>query len=90
MSPVLPSSPIHVPSNLSPVIPFNSNITIGNVSSTNVNLVASTQSSDSDEIMQVTITKDMAPQQLSQWLSFHRLTAYASTFSHFSGSDLLR
>ena len=36
------------------------------------------------------IGKESTPAHLAQWLSFHRLTPYASTFAHFAGADLLR
>ncbi|CRK95673.1 CLUMA_CG009131, isoform A [Clunio marinus] len=96
ISPSLPSSPIHVPSNQNPVMTFSSApIVIGNVSSTNSickmdQSVVSTQNYEFDDVTSITITKDSTPQHLTQWLAFHRLTSYASTFSHFSGCDLLR
>lgn len=76
-------------------MPFATPITIGNVSSTNglcklEQNVVSTQNYDVDEHAPVTIMKDSTPHHLTQWLTYHRLNAYANTFSHFSGSDLLR
>ena len=91
LSPVLPTSPIHVPSNMNPLMPFGSS-TIGNVSSTNRmdQNVVSTQGYESDEHSPLAITKDSSPQQLTQWLAYHRLNAYVSVFGSFSGADLLR
>lgn len=71
-------------------------IAIGNVSSTNglckidQNIVASTQNYEMDDYIPVIITKDSTPNHLTQWLQYHRLSAYSNTFLHFSGSDLLR
>jgi hypothetical protein len=70
-------------------------IAIGSVSSTN-NLckldqsVVSTQNYEMDEFNVPQITKDSTPNQLGQWLAFHRLNGYANTFAHFAGCDLLR
>lgn len=94
LSPVMPTSPIHVPSSLNPLMPFVS-ATIGNVSSTNGlckldQSVVSTQNYDSDEHSSLVITKDSSPNQLTQWLAYHRLGGYASVFGSFAGSDLLR
>lgn len=36
------------------------------------------------------ISKDATPLILAQWLNLHRLGQYVSTFSQFSGADLLR
>lgn len=36
------------------------------------------------------ITKDATPLILAQWLNLHRLGQYVTTFSQFSGADLLR
>ncbi|CAO1346237.1 unnamed protein product [Diamesa serratosioi] len=101
ISPLLPSSPIHVPAKFDVIttnlMTFCSNpIAIGNVSSTNglckidQNIVASTQNYEMDDYIPVNITKDSTPNHLTQWLQYHRLSAYANTFLHFSGSDLLR
>ncbi|XP_070501340.1 transcription factor CP2-like protein 1 isoform X2 [Chironomus tepperi] len=92
-SPVMPTSPIHVPSSLNPLMPFVTSI--GNVSSTNGlckldQNVVSTQNYDSDDLNPITITKESTPSQLTQWLTFHRLTSYANIFGSFSGCDLLR
>lgn len=70
-------------------------IAIGNVSSTNGlckidQSVVSTQSFEMEEQVPIVIAKDSTPHHLTQWLAYHRLSAYASTFSHFSGCDLLR
>jgi SAM domain (Sterile alpha motif) len=70
-------------------------IAIGNVSSTNGmckidQSVVSTQNYDTDENPSIVINKDSTPHHLTQWLAYHRLNAYANTFSHFSGCDLLR
>ncbi|KAG5676766.1 hypothetical protein PVAND_006575 [Polypedilum vanderplanki] len=90
---IIPTSPIHVPSNMNSLMPFVTSI--GNVSSTNGlckldQTVVSTQSYDSDDLNSTSITKDSSPQQLAQWLLFHRLGAYSNIFSSFSGCDLLR
>lgn len=95
LSPILPTSPIHVPSSLNPLMPFVA-ATIGNVTSTNglckldQNVVSTQNSNDSDEHSPLVITKDSSPHQLAQWLAYHRLSAYVSVFGSFSGSDLLR
>jgi hypothetical protein len=52
--------------------------------------VVSTQNYETDDNSPIIITKESAPHHLAQWLGYHRLTAYANTFAHFSGSDLLR
>jgi transcription factor CP2 and related proteins len=96
MSPVLPSSPSHVPSNINPMMPFAATpIAIANVSSTNGlckidQNVVSTQNYDIDDHLPIAITKDTTPQQLMQWLNVNRLSSYSSTFTHFSGCDVLR
>lgn len=36
------------------------------------------------------MTKDASPAILCQWLTFHRLNSYTSTFAHFSGADVYR
>lgn len=41
-------------------------------------------------LQNIQITKETTPQQLAQWINFHRLSGHMSTFSHFSGADLLR
>lgn len=70
-------------------------IAIGSVSSTN-NLckmdqsVVSTQNYEMDEFNVPQISKDSTPNHLTQWLTYHRLSAYGSTFAHFAGCDLLR
>lgn len=94
-----PNSPVVVPSkfdvSVNPLLSFvNHPIAIGNVSSTN-NLckidqnVVSTQNYEMEELI-APITKDSTPAQLAQWLTYHRLNIYSSTFTHFSGSDMLR
>lgn len=98
ISPVLPSSPVHVPaSNINAVMPFVATpITIGNVSSTNgackveLQSVVSTQNYEMEDQTTIFITKESTPHHLAQWLNVHRLNAYTATFSHFSGCDLLR
>lgn len=97
ISPVLPPSPIHVPANINAMMPFTATpITIENVSSTNglckidQNVVSTQNYEGEDHGNQIAITKDSTPMQLTQWLAYHRLSSYAATFSHFSGSDLLR
>lgn len=90
----MPTSPVHVPSSLNPLMPFVAT-TIGNVSSTNGlckidQSVVSTQNYDSDEHSPLVITKDSSHHQLTQWLAHYRLGAYISVFGSFSGSDLLR
>lgn len=92
ISPVLPSSPSHVPANVNPMMPFSATPI---VSSTNGlckidQSVVSTQNYESDDHSPITVTKDTTPQQLMQWLAFHRLSTYASTLTHFSGCDVLR
>ena len=89
----MPTSPIHVPSSLNPLMPFVTSI--GNVSSTNGlckldQNVVSTQNYDSDDLNPITITKESTPSQLTQWLACHRLTSHANVFGSFSGCDLLR
>uniref|UniRef100_T1GXZ1 C2H2-type domain-containing protein n=1 Tax=Megaselia scalaris TaxID=36166 RepID=T1GXZ1_MEGSC len=37
-----------------------------------------------------TISKDSTPSQVAQWLIFHRLNAYVSTFAQYLGSDIFR
>lgn len=76
----------------------NSNpIAISNVSSTNglcklidQNVLSPPQASVEMDEYVPNITKDSSPSTLGQWLNYHRLNAYAKTFSQFSGSDLLR
>lgn len=36
------------------------------------------------------IMPDATPAQVTQWLTYHRLTSYITTFAHFSGADVLR
>lgn len=36
------------------------------------------------------ITKDSTQTQLTQWMTYHRLTSYLTLFSNFTGADLLR
>ncbi|KAH8400763.1 hypothetical protein KR009_000775 [Drosophila setifemur] len=36
------------------------------------------------------IMPESTPSQVTQWLTNHRLTAYLSTFAHFSGADIMR
>lgn len=36
------------------------------------------------------ISKDATPAALAQWMNMHRLGQYASTFSQFTGADVLR
>jgi len=33
---------------------------------------------------------ESTPSQVTQWLTNHRLTSYLSTFTHFSGADIMR
>uniref|UniRef100_A0A1Q3FKZ7 Putative transcription factor cp2 n=1 Tax=Culex tarsalis TaxID=7177 RepID=A0A1Q3FKZ7_CULTA len=72
-------------------------IGISNVSSTNglcklmdQNALSPTQNSVEMDDFVPAITKDSGPAMLTQWLNYHRLGAYAKTFSQFSGEDLLR
>ncbi|CAD7077968.1 unnamed protein product [Hermetia illucens] len=99
VSPLMPNSPVHMPK-YDGVLPFSntnsSPIAINSVTSTNTNNfklmdqnMVSPQQPDIEEFS-TTITKDSSPCQVSQWLTFYRLTAYVSTFTHFSGSDILR
>lgn len=98
VSPLMPNSPVHMPK-YDGIIPFannNSPIAINSVTSTNNNSfklmeqnMVSPLQSDAEECS-TTISKDSTPNQVSQWLTFHRLTAYVATFTHFSGSDILR
>lgn len=75
----------------------NNPIGISNVSSTNglcklidQNVLSPPQNSVEMDDFVPNITKDSGPAMLTQWLNYHRLSAYAKTFSQFSGSDLLR
>lgn len=36
------------------------------------------------------VSKDATPTMLAQWMSSHRLGQYVSTFTHFTGADVLR
>ncbi|XP_034479224.1 upstream-binding protein 1 isoform X2 [Drosophila innubila] len=36
------------------------------------------------------IMPESTPAQVTQWLTNHRLTAYLTTFAHFSGADIMR
>ena len=38
----------------------------------------------------ITIMPESTPAQVTQWLTYHRLTTYLSTFAHFSGADIMR
>jgi hypothetical protein len=71
------------------MMPFTTNSL---VSSTNglCKIEQNVGSTDNDEISPIVITKESTPQHLTQWLAFHRLNAYANTFLHFSGCDILR
>lgn len=72
-------------------------VAINNVSSSNSNvrmidqgmLSPQNQNVEMEEFIPY-ISKDTTPNQLSQWMSYHRLSSYLSTFAQFSGSDLLR
>ncbi|XP_060660619.1 putative uncharacterized protein DDB_G0277255 [Drosophila nasuta] len=44
---------------------------------------------DMDDYNQNIMPESM-PAQVTQWLTQHRLTAYLTTFAHFSGADILR
>ncbi|KAM7344722.1 transcription factor CP2 like gemini [Cochliomyia hominivorax] len=45
---------------------------------------------DIDEYNSITIMPESTPAQVTQWLTYHRLTTYLSTFAHFSGADIMR
>ncbi|XP_055602369.1 uncharacterized protein LOC129751103 isoform X2 [Uranotaenia lowii] len=76
----------------------NSNVSSTNGLCTNTNnsklmdqnVLSPTQGSVEMDDYVPTITKDSGPATLTQWLNYHRLSAYSKTFSQFSGSDLLR
>ena len=105
ISPILTSSnsPVHVSKydqimfstyrNNGPVAPLANNpivtSTNGMGKTVDQNVLSPTQTIDNDDYVPM-LTKDSSPGALSQWLNFHRLNAYANTFAHFSGSDLLR
>ncbi|XP_073812085.1 transcription factor CP2 like gemini isoform X2 [Musca autumnalis] len=75
-------------------------IAINSVSSTNspslkimdTNMVAAptAMATDIDEYNSITIMPESTPVQVTQWLTYHRLTAYLSTFAQFSGADIMR
>uniref|UniRef100_T1PE76 SAM domain-containing protein n=1 Tax=Musca domestica TaxID=7370 RepID=T1PE76_MUSDO len=76
-------------------------IAINSVSSTNspslkimdTNMVtapSAVMGNDIDEYNSITIMPDSTPVQVTQWLTYHRLTAYLSTFAQFSGADIMR
>ncbi|XP_061396363.1 upstream-binding protein 1-like [Musca vetustissima] len=77
-------------------------IAINSVSSTNspnlkimdTNMVVapppSVMATDIDEYNSITIMPESTPVQVTQWLTYHRLTAYLSTFAQFSGADIMR
>ncbi|XP_037717800.1 upstream-binding protein 1 isoform X3 [Drosophila subpulchrella] len=44
---------------------------------------------DMDDFNQ-NIMPESTPSQVTQWLTNHRLTSYLSTFTHFSGADIMR
>ncbi|KAH8299788.1 hypothetical protein KR044_005947 [Drosophila immigrans] len=44
---------------------------------------------DMDDYQQ-NIMPESTPAQVTQWLTHHRLTAYLTTFAHFSGADIMR
>ncbi|XP_013113639.2 uncharacterized protein LOC106091612 isoform X1 [Stomoxys calcitrans] len=103
---IWPNSPVHIPkydgilsyASASP----NANaspIAINSVSSTNspnlkimdANMVAApVMATDTDDYNSINIMPESTPVQVTQWLTYHRLTAYLSTFAQFSGADIMR
>ncbi|XP_049308823.1 transcription factor CP2-like protein 1 isoform X2 [Bactrocera dorsalis] len=103
---IWPNSPVHIPkydgilpyTGGSPVT-NSSPIAINSVTSTNsptlklmeANMVSPQQSATPDmDDYAINILPESSPSQVAQWLSHHRLTSYLSTFSHFSGADIMR
>ncbi|XP_039954100.1 putative uncharacterized protein DDB_G0282133 [Bactrocera tryoni] len=103
---IWPNSPVHIPkydgilpyTGGSPVT-NSSPIAINSVTSTNsptlklmeANMVSPQQSVTPDvDDYAINILPESSPSQVAQWLSHHRLTSYLSTFSHFSGADIMR
>ncbi|XP_055847759.1 putative uncharacterized protein DDB_G0286901 isoform X2 [Episyrphus balteatus] len=99
-----PNSPVHIPkydgiipyANVSPTA-NSSPIAINSVTSTNTNNLklmdanmVSPQQVEMDDYQSPNIMAESTPAQVTQWLTYHRLTTYVSTFAHFSGSDILR
>ncbi|KAL9916366.1 upstream-binding protein 1 isoform X3 [Glossina fuscipes] len=78
----------------------NSPIAINSVSSTNssnlklmdTNMVISQPmiADMEDYSNNINIMPESSPAQVIQWLTDHRLSAYLSTFAHFSGADIMR
>lgn len=78
----------------------NSPIAINSVSSTNSSnlklmdtnmVVGQPMISDMEDYSNnINIMPESSPAQVIQWLTDHRLTAYLSTFAHFSGADIMR
>ncbi|XP_068147743.1 putative uncharacterized protein DDB_G0282129 isoform X1 [Drosophila tropicalis] len=87
-------------SNASPGTSSSSPIAINSVTSTNsptlklmdaTNMVSPQHvPADIDDYQNQNIMPDSTPAQVTQWLTQHRLTAYLTTFAHFSGSDIMR
>ncbi|KAH8237214.1 hypothetical protein KR038_007176 [Drosophila bunnanda] len=87
------------PSAASPATSSSSPIAINSVTSTNsptlklmdtTNMVSPQHvPADMDDYNQ-NIMPESTPAQVTQWLTNHRLTAYLSTFAHFSGADIMR
>ncbi|XP_075168076.1 transcription factor CP2 like gemini isoform X2 [Haematobia irritans] len=75
-------------------------IAINSVSSTNspnlkimdTNMVTApaAMATDTDDYNSITIMPESTPVQVTQWLTYHRLTSYLSTFAQFSGADIMR
>ncbi|KRF80151.1 probable basic-leucine zipper transcription factor F isoform X2 [Drosophila virilis] len=100
-----PNSPVHIPK-YDGMLPFTSSaspaassspIAINSVTSTNsptlklmdaTNMVSPQHvPADMDDY---NIMPESTPAQVTQWLTNHRLTAYVTTFAHFSGADIMR
>ncbi|XP_037942298.1 upstream-binding protein 1-like isoform X2 [Teleopsis dalmanni] len=100
---IWPNSPVHIPK-YDGILPFTSsspataNSSPIQVTSTNspslklmeANMVSPQQVTSEVEEYTTNITPETTPVQVTQWLTNHRLTAYLTTFTHFSGSDILR
>ncbi|BFG03996.1 hybrid signal transduction histidine kinase A [Drosophila madeirensis] len=84
----------------SPATSGSSPIAINSVTSTNspnlklmdaTNMVSPQHvPAEMDDFQNQNIMPESTPSQVTQWLTNHRLTAYLSTFAHFSGADIMR
>ncbi|XP_030388317.1 upstream-binding protein 1 [Scaptodrosophila lebanonensis] len=103
---IWPNSPVHIPKYdgmlpFASASPANSSspIAINSVTSTNsptlklmdaTNMVSPQHVPADIDDYNVNIMPDSTPAQVTQWLTQNRLTAYLTTFSQFSGADILR